>query len=437
MKSYKNNSLLLISLTLLLYYSPSWANAFSVEQTVKYALGHSPKLDQFRQTQQISQLQVGNARAKFLPSLDITSQHTVGQVGGNSSNTNNGFGIRATELLYDNGQSLLGFEKAKLQRKTSDVNYLQARDGLVLDVMINVLDLSLNKRLYKIQQNNLDLLQQQYQQALQEYKNGLRTEEDVVRFRNNVNNAQIGLLNADIAIKQAKNQLLALIGLSPHQAQQQNINFTLFDIQDKKLAHRKFPLPTMEVQYEYQLRELQRDINRVDIRSAKRDYWPNVVLNAEAGYGNTLALSNGFVSGFGGAKQFDWALMLNFSYNLWDWGTRRNNVSIAKHESRSKIDGLTAQLNDRSVVIYNTQLNLVQLQDVYKISEELLQSEKENYARIQQNYREGKLSFLDLISAINTLTSADREYIRARYNLAKEFYRYQDNQGTIYATIFH
>ena len=434
---YKKNSLGFISLILFAYYSHAWSNILNLQQTVQYALQHSPSLNQLEQAQRISELEVDNARAKFLPNLDITSQHNIGQLEGSAANTSNGFGIRATEKLYDNGQSIIGYDKSKLQRESSDISYQQARDKLVRDVVVDILDLSLNKRLYKIQQANLKLLQQQYQQASQEYENGLRTEEDVVRFRNNVNNAKIAVLQAHTTIQQAKNNLLTSMGLLPNLARQQNIQFALFDAQDKQLEQHHFANPAIESQYEYQLRELQKEINHLDVRAAKRDYWPNVTLSAQAGYGNSTNLQNGFVSSFSSSQQFDWNVMLNFSYNLWDWGTRRNDIAIARHESRAKLDKFTAQVNDRAVAIDNTKINLAQLQKVYKISQQLLQSEKENYARIQQNYHEGKLTFLDLISAINSLSSAERQYITARYNLAKEFYRYQYNQGTIYATVLH
>lgn len=404
--------------------------AFNFKNTVLYAIAHSPTLDFLRKSLNISKLNRKNNLATFLPNIDVTSTHIVGKdPAEDNSNAASSLGIEATENLYNNGENFTNYKKTKLQQAITLLQYQQGRDQLIKTVVTDFLNLSLQQKLSAIQRTNVSILQQQYHAALEQYHQGLKTPEDVIRFRSQMQQAKISLLQANNAIKQSKQQLLTDMGYKYG-----TTKFISLQLSPIKVSSLPIQLPDLRQQYQYKIILLQREVNKLDINLQQRKYWPQVNVKASANYGNEL--QPGIVDSFGRKKQLDWQAELELKYKILDWGTQRRDIAIATQTGWQNIDNLTQQLLSERQDIDNLMSGLKLHKQSYKISTSLRRSETKNYSTLNQSYRAGKVSYLDLTTAISDLSAAKVQYITDRYALEKDLYAYYYYKGMIYDKVF-
>jgi len=423
-------------LSLLLFLScPIYANSsFTLENSIAYAIKHSPTLDQAHQSLRINTLKTKNRIAAFLPSLDyLSSTHQKSHqddrttINGTSSSIN----LTLSETLYNNGQNIIAYKRAKQAQAFTQLNFGDQHDQLIRTIALAYLSWSENKAFYAIQNTNVTLFEQQYQAANREYHQGLTTQEDVIRFKNQARAAKLALLDQQNLITQSRTQLLQDMGVPVTRKAYKTMQFKsikLPTVTKKQLPKRT---PSIKTQYEYRFNQIQIIINALDTQSAKRDYWPQVTLGASSGYGNTVV--PGLISAWDNKKRFSWTVGLTLSYNLFDFGTRWHNIEIAAASGYETSDQLRENLLSIKQQIDNLMITLPTDFNMYQISLALLTSRKNNFVQLEKNYREGKLSYLDLETAITNLIGTKIQLVNTRYQLEKDFYRYHYFQGDIYA----
>lgn len=409
---------------------------FNLLQTIDYASTHSPDLSQAEREKVITWLRKRNAIAEFWPSVDLTSQHgyyhdrTVG--GGNAMGSN--ISLRFVQKIYDNGVSIIENRQATYQNTVSIFEYLDKRDKLIRDVANNYLDLSLQKRLYKIEQANLSNLRKQYQKALNQYQHGIKLSQDVIRFNSQVRNAELQVLSSKNQVENARQTLFKTMGVPLGSPLVELIRFEMAPIPQFK----RRPIPTegakVEEHVRYRINDLKRKINALDVRLEKRTLYPQLNLTSNAGYTGTRR-SGLFSSYAKGNATLGWDINLEIQYNIFDFGTRRRNVHIARENELKQRDQLNRELQELRNDMKNNILVIQRRGQAYRVSTELLASENKSYAILLKNYRSGSAQYVDLINGINDLLSAKRQYMADRYSLAKDLNEYHYFKGTIYENI--
>jgi len=412
---------------------------FNIRSAVLYAINHSPSLNAGRRTLDISELDLKNSRFLIFPTIDISSAHQLhhGVPDAPDPNKTSTLSLNATENLYNNGRDLKNIRKKRLEYKIALLQYNKTRDLLTRDVITDFLDLSLQKKLYAIQKANLKIYQEQYSFALRKYKHGLKTQKDVLRLYNQKRRAEIDILQFDNQVTVAKNTLLTELGIESTDDLVKKIDFKTLHL--RRLDTKKLPTttPLLKQQYEYRDFIFQEKITDLNVALAKRDFLPQVSLTASAGVnpGTKDGLLGSFHNVRDERQQLDMSVKLELTYRLLDWGTDRRNILIAQAESRRTLDNIRQQLLGVQRDLSNLMLNLKQNKLSYQISSELKSSEQKSYDAVEQLYRNGNASYLDLINAINDLSTVRTQHITDRYTLEKDLYRYYYYQGTVYEKI--
>ena len=101
------------------------------------------------------------------------------------------------------------------------------------------------------------------------------------------------------------------------------------------------------------------------------------------------------------------------------------------------IDQLISQLLSDQKDLQDVLSNHQAQQQIQKISHSILISANKNLDLVTNQYHAGNLQYLDLIQALESVSSAKTSNLTARYQLAKDYYQYQFYRGRLYHAIFN
>ena len=419
---------------------------FSLRDAVRFALENSPTFDTAKKTQAIRELEYRNAVAKMLPSADATAVHGLQNnvpIAGTPSVANptapwySSLNLGLTESLYDNGVSLTQASIADLNRDLAAITYMKARDSLTLDVTLAFYRFSLSTILLDVRKQQQTVLEKQFRTLTSQYQQGFKTKADYLRLKTQVQRAEIDRITAENSIELASAELQRLLGAgygSPSHPSFQPISIQL-DAQSNDRLEDSFPEkpPAFEDLYDSRITRLQEEVNGKAVTLARRNYWPQVSLTSGVTYSNSNYLNSG--TPFTATHQLSWNALVTVQYNFWDWGTRSRSVQVSEYNRDIQQNGLHQGLLDIGAQITNLMVDLSRIKRNYKLSRELLDLEQESNHNVESQYREGKVTYLDLITSLNSLLDAKVQYYTAHFDALQGIAKHQYFEGKIYEAL--
>jgi outer membrane protein len=402
-----------------------------LKKTIQYAVAHSPSLEATRREMSISDMNRKNAYSVFLPQLDIGSTHGIRDrdptLGVNRHVSE--LGLSLTETLYDNGISFLNYDSAKITKQIAELDYAKERDRLALDISAQFLQYSLVTRLLEVQKTQYDIINKQFNTISSQYKQGVKTRRDYLRFKSELRRSEIQLQNAQTRVMNTRADLIKLI------ASTEDVSTTDFQFEPEPVVVSSVKFvpkekPAVENHWIFRVAKMRSEIFDNDISVARRSYYPNIFLTGGATYGSANYWKTG--SDFKDNDFTSWNALLTVNFNLWDWGIRNRNISIAKDRKIQREKNIEADLNEFVAANEKLMANMSLSNSNFLIAQELLTIETDTYAFLESEYRNGRVSYLDLIIGLRDLLSAKNQMFNSFYDLKTQLLQYKYHQGKLY-----
>jgi outer membrane protein TolC len=402
--------------------------------TVKMAIERSPSLSTARSDLEIRDLEYKNAYSVILPSLDLST--TAGYLDSRPKLTDHlwssEFNLALTENLYDNGVSLTNLNSSKVRREIADLNFRSERDQLLLDVATEYMRYSLAKTLYETQRQQFDVVSRQYRSVESQFQQGVRTRRDYLKFKTEVRRNEIDVERAHTAVESSRVELMRLLGFD----QRQVTPFDFVPIEVNVAALEKVPslAPDISGHYQYRLAELEKHVLENDVQIVRRRDWPELSLTAGANYhrGDYLGVEIAPVQ----SDVTSWNALVSLKFNLWDWGIRRRNISIAEAKRTQAQNTLAIRLNTFSSDNSKLMLDLQQSSKNFAIARELLELETKSFDFMNTDYRNGKVSYLDIVLGLRDLLNAQVQMNSTYFELRQQLLKYRFYEGRLYESLF-
>jgi outer membrane protein len=393
----------------------------------------SPNIQKAKNIYDIAGLQYENARRVWYPKLDFSAVH-----GYQGTSPYNGtyaptpyaskVDLVATETLYDNGDSFTKYRIAKSQLERAKIEFELARDKQLLDVSNNYYDWSAAIQQREIVENNRDLLRRQYNVLEAQYKQGMKTKRDVLRIETEMRRIEIDVINADNDVDNAFQKLSATVGMPRAELEQEEIlgeEPKLISVEGKseELTSKKHRQAQV-VDHLKKEAQFSTDLSR-------HAYYPQIALTGEAGYHNANYLGNPGVT-WDTNHFYDWNALITLTYNLWDWGNLGRNVQIA-HINEVNVGATGEQtLLDLGNDLRNVMLQLRSFKEQVKMTRDLLALEQQSYSLLEAEYRNGRATYLDLITNLKSLIDARSKFNASYFGLKKQMATYSYHNGDLY-----
>ena len=366
----------------------------------------------------------------FFPSLDILSTQGYRDGGPRSHDDqwSSELALSLRSQIYSNGLNILDYRRAKLEKKRGALRWERDRAQLCLELSREYFNYSLALETFKVQEVQYKLLGKQFKSVESQYKRGQKKRIDYVRFKARLQRAKLGVQQANVVIKRGLEEIKRVIGWKGGElsvAAMKAVNLDLGKIPENPL--------NIEDHYEYKIVELSRKINDDAVTRERKKYFPELSLAADASYAQEDYLSGTGTSNDQGGM--NWSAMLTIRFNLWDWGKRRRNVAIANLERMNRNNALDGHLLSLKGTIRKLLMDIKQRKESFLLNRELVELEKNNYATLEENYRRGMTTFLDLINALNDYTSSRQSWFGDFFQLKILMAEFYFHQGVIYETI--
>jgi len=133
--------------------------------------------------------------------------------------------------------------------------------------------------------------------------------------------------------------------------------------------------------------------------------------------------------------RLSWNALITLNYNILDWGTRRRNVEIAANRASIRANDLDAELLILREEVEKLHVDLRKLQEGFHLSDDLLKLERANLQLITNEYRQGKVEYLDYINSLQNLASSKRTYYNSLYDLKRGILARRYHEGTIHEAL--
>lgn len=422
----------LLSLTFLFLCTPGFAAPLSLRDVALYSLRHSPALNSAQRQTLIAEMESKNSTAAFLPTLDFTSTHGLQRTYPRTSSTEpwvSSFSFTLAETLYDNGESITRYKIANIQEEISRQQLARERDKLLLDVASAYFQHSLAKKNLEIQREQHDVLKRQVQLVKSSYEQGVKTRKDFLRFQTQLNRSDIDLLNSQNNVIRTELALKRILGVPLESAE--NFEFALDESRPEESKRTEWSIANHR---DTQIARMQRQVSDLNTQIVYRKLWPELGLAASATYGSSDYLGPARAPIYANDKT-SWSAYFTIKYNLFDFGVRRRNAEIAAERAAVEANESDAQILALREELDKLGLQLSQLRDSFRLSDELLRLERNNLALITSEYRQGKVQYLDYINSLQNFANAKSTYYSSLFDLRKALLAQQYHLGTLYDAI--
>lgn len=401
----------------------------TLPRLLELAEEHSPQIVSARKDLEIAELNLKSARASFLPTLDFTSHH--GLLRNDPIVTNNPWSsdlnLQLNENFYDNGVALNNYDLHQKIVKRLRLQFELTRDLQLSNVAQAFFDWSNSTDQREIDENKKDLLDRQYNLLEVQYRQGIKSRRDVLRIETEVTKQRIAILTRDDEVALNLQKLATQVGVTADDLEDESMTAE----EAKPLALNKdFKPLRFQDHKQSKIYDLQVEEKRVNARIVERNYLPQISLVGNGTYDNPQYLNSG--RDFDDTRSLSWSLLLQVNYNLWDWGTRRRATEVAHIQTSQLADNNRALLLSLGDQLKDVNLKLVEYRENFKSSRELLTLEQQAYNILEEEYRNGRTSYLDLITGLGSLIDARSQYISTYFNLRKEQALYAYHSGDFY-----
>lgn len=401
---------------------------YDLKSAIQFALENSPKFNSLKRERDITTLAKKSAKARWFPSLDFEATHGLEEQDPRLESTpwKNELSLTLTENIYDNGVTSTNYRIASLNQDIAELQYTDQKNQFSLDLAKAYLRYSLNIKILEIQEKQFKLISKQYELTAKEYRNGIKTKKDYLRFKTQLSRAEIDLINSRSEVEKSKENIQSImgIGLGP-EGMADFIPVSLENVRNdlgQPIALENHAL--------FQAAQMQKKVNDLTSDLTRKKQYPEFFLSAGANYSSSHYIDTG--ESISDNDITSWNALLTIRYNFLDWGIRSRDSEIAaqraiiqNNELDSRMLTLRSDLNQLRIDNNLTQRN-------FKLAGDLFTLEKENLSLIEREYRNGNVSYLDLITGLSDFADSERKFYSASRDLISARYTLLYHQGRLY-----
>ena len=321
--------------------------------------------------------------------------------------------VRASQLIYDFGNTGGAIESSRLSLQASDDLFYQTRQDVVFTSKQAFYDVLAKKRLVEVDKEAVSNFEQQLYRAKKYFDAGVRTKIDVTNAGVELSNSKLSLLRSRSNVQTARVKFEQVLGIRPNNG---NYRLTHIDVSLDKLAGNKPDMPgsldgQLDTAFDHRsdvmaVKSLVQ-ASKAEIRKARSGYFPSV--SANAGYDeydtDLESISD------------QWRFGVDLTWELFSGFQTEGEIVSAK----GKFQELKAALRDLELAVRqevtDSYLRANENREGVDIAHETLILAKENFYMASERYKAGLNDMIEYNDAQLLLS-------RAQSNLIVTYYDY-------------
>lgn len=320
--------------------------------------------------------------------------------------------IAADYILFDGLGRLYNFKRLKEQYQLSELQARETIENTMLQLFSVYFEIARLTENEKVFQQALEISSQRIERAEYAFEYGQNTKLDILNAKVDVTNDSINLLNTKQQLANTKRDLSVLIDRDLNKAFKVDTLIQFIP----KIQMEDFINETDVNNVALLQTERNLAINKYDIQVNKAGYLPTIGLNGAYGWNLNQNAPGAFFPGVNVNNRRNVALGATLTWNLFDGGgtnVRVRNAKIA-YENQELLKAQVLLEVNRDIL--NAQAIYENRLAIYKIQEQNVQTNQNNFERSKEQFQLGRISSIEFRQAQINLLNASTDKNLAKYD---------------------
>ena len=395
------------------------AEQLSLKECIETALKNQPTIRAARENVRAGQGRETQAASPYLPQLTASTGYSeshapLGGAFGDSTTKSYTTSLSLSQTLYDFGKTGNAYDAAKLGTLSLEQDAERISQEVVLNVKQSYYALLAAKKLVEVARKTIGQTESHLKQAEAFFRTGSKPRYDVTRAEVEVNNANLGLINAKNGVRIRTIALNNAMGIDPGKATEIVEALPAVPV-----------LPTLEqaqldaLQSRPDMKQMEADIAaaRARLSSEQANYLPTLSASAAYNWANGSTEMGPFLGTmFKGDVQNSWNAGIMLTLPLFQGGLTKGRVA----EARANVLALEAQRDrvKQSILLEVNQASadLESAAARVDVMEKTLQKARENLDISQGRYKAGVGPYIEVTDAQLSSVNSETDRIQALYD---------------------
>jgi outer membrane protein TolC len=396
------------------------APAVSLEDAVRMAQITVPNVVQARGTVRNADAQVRSAKGAYLPSLNANSSGSRnyadgpsrvvnGQIqSGNSGTTNVNFGLNASVDLFTGFRRGADSRAARATLGAAEAGLTDAKFQAGLLATQQFFDALAAQQLVRVREASVRRAEEQLNLSVAKLHVGSATRSDSLRSLVNLGNAQLALVSAQSDVAGTQASLGRTLGMDGPASAVDDSAFYNFSVGIDTAALQQEALARSP---QVQAAEASAEAARAVLKASRSTYYPTLALSGATGWNGSNSTDYQLSSNRSLSLGLSWAIFNRFQREQ-TIVNRESSLDVALADARDTRRGIQAELTTQAAVLGAARVRI----DITRTS---VEAATEDLRVVNERYRVGAATILDILNSQEALAQAEVDAITARFDYLK------------------
>lgn len=414
------------------YEEGTLPGAFSIAQCIEIALKNSPSITIAQGTVRKSELDVGDARANFLPNVNLSGGYYINETYNTPEWNQNHYdlSISASMKPFNNGRTYLDLERTDANLTSAREGYRLTKTNLVMEVISRYYNLLKSSQFLELRNRTLKQKQNQLDFSKAQFELGMVPRADTLKARAALEGARVDLHEANGELLIRKAELNEVMGLELDSS---------ISIQEVELKEPNIPKfdSVLTVAYSYRP-----DIKQQESSISASKYnmmiaWINRMptLTVTGGY-NVYAERFAFeglpLNRTNLDDNSDWSVGMVLSFPIFDGGVKSRNIRRANIDLNNARLGYENLKRQTELEVKSAHINLENASKKIELTQRQVASARESYEAALGRYKSGLAPITEVIDAEVALTEGEVNFINSKYDFLEAEALLEKVTGVLY-----
>lgn len=408
----KKSKLRIIVSLLLLITIPSFAQKITIQEAAEMAIKNNKDIKIGMLEVEQGKINVDKAWASkfFTVGYSGTAEEFLDK---DFSKTGKAFQhyLTLSQPIYTGGKLKLNHEISKENLTLAQLNLDKVRKDTILSTVQAYIDVYNAMSTLGVLQKSKETLDENLKTQKELYDLRMTTKPELTEAERSVSSIEAQIVEQEGNIEVSKESLGILIGMKDSS----QIEIVPFGVEDNftktvKLEDDLAKLKTENIEYKISMKE--NDLSKKNVKLEETSYKPTVsgvinygTLQSQDRFGNILKPRN-----------FTTSVGVNWSWDIFDWGTRKNNVKYAKKTQEITELQVDQTLETVQTNMKKTYYQLRALEKSIAALQLAVQKAEESYNLEKERYSYRLITMENLLQSETNLREARVNYAQAKLN---------------------
>jgi len=398
------------------YKEGTLPGSFSIEKCVEIALENSPLILIAEGSVRKSELDVGDARAGYLPDINLSGGYYLNETYNTLSWNSNHYdlALSASMKLFSSGRTYLDIERTDANLMSSREGYRLTRMNLIMEVIRRYYNLLMASQMLDLRKGTLEQKEYQLEFSKAQFELGMVPRADTLKARAALEGARVNLHEANGELLIGTAELNEIMGLDL------DFPISIEDVEVKKLNIPEFDsVLTLAYSNRPDIKQQESSISasKYNMMIAWLNRLPTLTLSG--GYSlnaERFAFEDLPLNRINWDDNSDWSVGMVLSFPIFDGGVKSRAIRKANIDLNNVRLGYENLKRQAKLEVKSAHINLENASKKIELTERQVASAQESYEAALGRYKNGLAPITEVMDAEVALTQGKVNFINSKYD---------------------